>query len=629
MKSFLLAILVIAQIAIYPAITYSQSTSDSDIPIRCKDWQIRYDVNADGSYTETQTWSIIILKDSALESGKEASLTFNSSVASGKVLEAYTVKKTGERKEVPKNNYQVTRNDGYKNQSPLYSDQTTITVLYPDLSVGDTTVFSYEITNNTGMFPDQFSVAHNFSQYTAYDNVTIIVSAPITMILRHESYFLTYKEPVEKDGKQILQWTYQNSTPRKWTPSDGGISLLKEEPGLYISTFKSYEEITKAYGSRAIPKAKVTEKIKALASQITAGKDTPEAQAKSLYDWVTKNITYGGNCIGIGAVVPRDIDTIIENKQGDCKDHATLLQALLQSQDIESDQALINSSALFELPQTPVVDVINHVINYVPSLNVFLDSTAGNLPFGMLPPQLSEKPVLLVVNYKEGIKTPSTAQMGHRQTSKHTIKIAQDGSATGTTEIQLHGYPAIITRESMEKISQLPEESKPYIVEKILASQGLHGTGNITSDNTSELVDTYSMQVSYKIEDFISVQNSTGMIIQTPMSGAMPISRFLKESYEPVPSKPTFCSGGQSTEEYIYEFPETINVIAIPKNFKLSSETMEYSSIYSKSGNILTVKRELVDKTPSNICSVRYMEQYKDTARKIIGDLKSQILISN
>jgi hypothetical protein len=56
---------------------------------------------------------------------------------------------------------------------------------------------------------------------------------------------------------------------------------------------------------------------------------------------------------------------------------------------------------------------------------------------------------------------------------------------------------------------------------------------------------------------------------------------------------------------------------------------MEYSSTYSKSGNILTVKRELTDKTPTNICSVMYMEQYKDTARKIISDLKSQILISN
>jgi transglutaminase-like putative cysteine protease len=177
---------------------------------------------------------------------------------------------------------------------------------------------------------------------------------------------------------------------------------------------------------RVIPKAKVTEKVKNLASKVTAGKDAPTEQAKAIYDWVSKNITYSGNCIGVGAVVLRDIDVIIENKQGDCKDHATLLQALLKARGIESDQALINSSLIYELPKTPVVSNVNHVINYIPSLNVFVDSTDGNMPFGMLSPQLAEKPILLVNGYKEGVKTPSTAQAGHKQVAKHSIKIAQD-----------------------------------------------------------------------------------------------------------------------------------------------------------------------------------------------------------
>jgi hypothetical protein len=68
------------------------------------------------------------------------------------------------------------------------------------------------------------------------------------MKLQYESYFLTQEKPVEENGKQILRWTFHYSTPRQWTPSDTGIVHYKEEPGLYVSTFTSYQEITKAYG---------------------------------------------------------------------------------------------------------------------------------------------------------------------------------------------------------------------------------------------------------------------------------------------------------------------------------------------------------------------------------------------
>lgn len=151
----------------------AEPMSESDIPVRYPSWHITYDVNGDGSYVETQKWSTIILKESALKNNKQASVTFSTSVAKGEVLEAYTLKKTGKRIDAPKSSYQVSTNDGYNSGSPLYSDETTISVVYPDLAVGDTTVFSYRITNREGMFPNQFSISHYFSRFTAYDDVTI------------------------------------------------------------------------------------------------------------------------------------------------------------------------------------------------------------------------------------------------------------------------------------------------------------------------------------------------------------------------------------------------------------------------------------------------------------------------
>lgn len=605
---------------------FAEPMSESDIPVRFTTWHIAYDVNADGSYTETQKWSGTVLKENALEREKTAHVTFSTSVAKGDVLEAYTLKKSGQRIDAPKNSYQVTVNDGYKNASPLYSDETTISVVFPDLAVGDSTVLSSRVVNSEGMFPNQFSISHHFSRFTAYDDVSIEITAPAAMKLKHQSYFLTGGEPAVKDGKQTLRWSYQNKTPEKWTPSDNGITAVGEEPSLYVSTFKSYKEITDAYGVRATPKAAVTARVKLLASEIVADRSTPQSQAQALYDWVAKNISYGGNCIGIGAVVPRDLDIVLDNRMGDCKDHATLLQALLASRSIESEQALINAGGLYQLPDVPVVSAVNHVINYVPGINLFLDSTSSQTPYAMLPMNLGEKPVLLVSHYREGTKTPSTAQYGHEQTVRTHILIRPDGSAAGDTEVSLKGLPAISARAVMRVI---PGGQEEYLAKRMLESQGAHGKGILKKDDPAPLLDTYRLSMTFSLEDFVTVGTATGMTVKPVVSTFFPIEGFLHNAYEPLPGKNHNCSGGMSIEEYVLEFPEALKIVGIPKDFGIANAMIDYKATYKKTANTLTVRRELKDKTASNICSPEYAAGYKKVMLSIAKDLKSQVLLSD
>jgi transglutaminase-like putative cysteine protease len=293
MKYFILLAALLLSLNL--SIAMAEPMSEADLPFRYTSDSIEYDVSADGSFTETAKWSTIILKESALKDLKEGSVTFSTSVAKGEILEAYTLKRTGERIDAPKSSYQVSTNNGYSNGSPLYSDETTITVVFPDLAVGDSTMFAYRVTNREGMFPDQFSIYHIFSRFKAYDDVSIKITAPKKMRLRTKSYFLTEQPIIEKDGKQIMKWLFQNRRPEKWTPAESGIAIEGEEPSLYISTFDSYKQISEAYAKRAVPKAAVTERVKALAAEIVNGKKTSEDRARTLYDWVAKNIAFGGN----------------------------------------------------------------------------------------------------------------------------------------------------------------------------------------------------------------------------------------------------------------------------------------------------------------------------------------------
>ncbi len=59
-------------------------------------------------------------------------------------------------------------------------------------------------------------------------------------------------------------------------------------------------------------------------------------------------------------MVPRDTDRVLIMKRGDCKDHATLLQAMLSSAGVPSSQALIHSGEMYELPELPYAAVENY-----------------------------------------------------------------------------------------------------------------------------------------------------------------------------------------------------------------------------------------------------------------------------
>ena len=61
MKQFIASIMLLLM-AVSAAI--AEPMTEADLPIRYTSWHIAYDVNADGSYVETQKWAATILKES-------------------------------------------------------------------------------------------------------------------------------------------------------------------------------------------------------------------------------------------------------------------------------------------------------------------------------------------------------------------------------------------------------------------------------------------------------------------------------------------------------------------------------------------------------------------------------------
>ena len=594
-----------------------------DLSARHERLNITYVVNPDGTHVETRERAIKVLKQSAVEQAKQANVSYSTSVERVEVLEAYTRKPDGRRIDAPKSNYQMDINKGRDADSPAFSDRTRLTVIFPDVAVDDVLVLKYRRTETEPMFPGHFSEGERFSREVAYDEVKIRVDAPASLWMQHAAADFTESVNETRDGRKVIEWTWKNPAPVKGKRKDWSAYDPDQAPGLAISTFHDYAEIAEAYGKRARPKAVATDRVRKLANDIVKDAKGPKEQARALYEWVATNIDYAGNCVGVGAVVPRDQAFVLDNKMGDCKDHATLLQALLSAKGIESTQALVNSGSTYRLPKVPVISMVNHVILYVPSLGIFLDSTSATTPFGMVPMGDADKPVLLVDGYKDAMRTPATPHEKNRMHARTEVTVKPNGSVAGTVKVSTDGSYAVSGRDRLRNVS---DQEREQLFERMYKRNNRTGFGKLESDDPKPLLDSFKYTVRFETEEFAQMPGPGAFTIQPLYFTEGQIAQLGTMTEEETEAEETACVGGSLVEEYVYTLPKGVKVLAVPKGVSVKNGVATYKSTYVLKGNVLSVKRELVDKTERNVCPIAMQREFAGFARKVAADLKAQVV---
>ena len=585
--------------------------------------EVAYSINDDGSYTETHRVSMRVLKEAAVANSKRFAISYSTGVAKSEILQAYTRKPDGRHVDVPSSNFQVQTNSGSGGNKPIFSDQTTLTVVFPEIAVGDAVVVSYVIRQTEAIFPNQFSAGQSFSRAIGIDEFKVRFEWPGARDVLYAARDLTEVKRGQADGRSFIEWSYSNKTPVSDSRRDHSVYDWEKQPGYEFSTFKSYADIAAAYAQRALPKSQPDDRVRALAKQITQGKTAPRAQAQALYEWVATNLTYAGNCIGIGAVVPHDMAFILDNKMGDCKDHAALLQALLTAQNIASVQALVNAGAVYRLPKVPVVAAVNHVINYLPDFNLFVDSTASQIPFGLLPPLLPGKQVVMVEGDKQGVTIPPDAIDTHQQHTTTAVKFDANGNASANVDVKLTGLYAVAARAQLRNV---PKDQFAKLVPNALRTAGLTGGGTIDAPDANTLADTYRYHVSLNVEHLIPYPGSGAFVIAPLFGSQAPIGMVVAAALANDDGYEMACKSGTTSDDYTYTFPPGLAIVASPKDVAIDDEFMSYHATYALAANTLTVKRVVEDKTPYTVCSPETVALYKRFAKKVAEDLKSQVV---
>jgi len=271
----------------------------------------------------------------------------------------------------------------------------------------------------------------------------------------------------------------------------------------------------------------------------------------------------------------------------------------------------------------PVVSTVNHVINYLPAFDLYVDATSDSTPFGMLPLSDQDKPVLLVEGFRDGVKTPVPPIGNNRQHAKNAIKIASDGSATGSVEVVQNGHGAAQSRAWARKITKDLEED---LVKNLFRKQGMIGSGKIEKDDPTGLTDAYRYKASLSAEKFLKLPGAGAFHIHPPLGIVASIRDVLQPAMEIEKEADVACGSGIMVEDYVIELPKMVKVLSLPDDMKVANDLLSYTAKYKLKGNVLTVKRTLDDRTKGNVCSPQVFAEYKKIAEKVMDNLKEQVL---
>lgn len=400
-------------------------------------------VNADGSSEELEELTTLIRSQLAVDSKAQADIAYNSTFENVEVLDAYTILPSGERVPVASNAIRTVEDD-ISNGTSMFSDEKHRIIIFPNVTVGAKTYYKVKTSSHTPLFPQHYTRHVAFSPSTSYGYVELNLSHHPNIHIKSEARGVN--GGAINDGPDgYIRYKYTFSQPDIKLKEPVQIAYTDFAPSIFFSSFESQLDFAAAYEDRAKSKAAVTPAVKQLADKITKDIQDPKEQARAIYNWVSKEIRYVAIYLGAGGIVPHAADSIIHNRYGDCKDHNTILIALLAAKGIEASTALINSGSAYNMPALAVIGPMNHAITYLPQWDIYVDSTQELAPFASLPYEQMDKPVILTALNRLG-HTPKLTPDNNQTITHVHMKIRQYGEIEGTSHTIYKGADEIRAR---------------------------------------------------------------------------------------------------------------------------------------------------------------------------------------
>lgn len=392
-------------------------------------------------------------------------------------------------------------------QAPEYSDYREKHVAVKGLGPGDELEYHVEYQITSPLAPGQFWFAYEFDTGEIVLDEELQVSFPEGRAVKIHS---TTVQPTvsSQDGRSVYLWKTKNlkvnDHPRQYETGKVPAS------DVLVSSFESWAQVGDWWKGLESPRAEPTAQITQKAAELTKGLTTEEAKLRAIYSYVALHFHYIGISFGIGRYQPHAATDVLNNQYGDCKDQLTLLASLLKAAGIQAWPALINATQRLE-PTVPSPGQFDHVISVVKigQKMVWMDTTTGVAPLGLLASPLQEKQALVMPDGQPPYlaETPAVPAGENFVHMNVDAQMSKDGTFTAKMEYTAGGTNGLLMRIVFRAV---PEANWTELVQRLARLEGYGGTVSDVSVSSPEDTDhPFKWTYNYTRKDFPDWKNSS------------------------------------------------------------------------------------------------------------------------
>ena len=571
----------------------------------------RITAEADGSDTREYTAEIKILADAGVKAFAVLNFTYTSANETVDVDYVRVRKPDGTVVKTPDYNIQDMPADVTRS-APMYSDIHEKHVAVKGLGVGDVLEYLVRYRVVKPQVPGHFWFEDSFVKNEIVKEERLEISVPADKYVKVVSP--DFKPEIkEAGGRRIYLWTHSNLEVKEKDPHEIP-RRVPPNPSVQVTTFATWEDIGRWYGSLQKDPLEVTPAIQAKAAELTKGLKTDDEKIRALYNFVALQFHYIGLDFGIGRYQPHAADDVLGNGYGDCKDKHTLLASLLKAAGIDAWPVLIHASRKLDT-EVPSPAQFNHVITVVPRGDemIWLDTTPEVAPYQLLMTMLRDKQVLVIPSNKPPVlmMTPANPPFPQMQEFSAKGKLGSDGTLTGHIEQSYRGDVEVALRMLFRQVAQSQWKEAAQNWSYRLNFGG--DVSNVTVTPPGELDKPFEISYDYVRKNYSDWDNRQ---IGAPLP---PVGiEVTKNSKEKKPSEPVLLGAlGKLVYRSRIELPPGSSMIP-PSDLNLVEPYAEYHSTNAVEDGVLTTTRQFVIK--KNEVALDHWEAFRKFGKAIADD---------
>lgn len=538
------------------------------------------------------------------------------------LVEAFTRKADGRIVRVAPERVLVQRAPASSDALIFQVDITTRTVVFSDIAPGDEVEAAFRVTQKRPHTPGGTAWRIAFPRAAPYASAEFRLTVPTSLPVFLSQDGLDHTRS-DNGGETTHVWIYRGR-PRA-NQEAGAIHPYDFEPSLSFSTYPTWEAVGTAVGEGFERAARPTPEITALARQLAEGLQDDRAKANAILSWITSHVRYAAIVIGAGGFVPRDAATIFADRFGDCKDMVTLMRVMLDAIGVRSEYALVNAAAVYREHPLPV-PLFDHVILYLPTLDLYVDPTVSTGRLGELPYALWEKPVLRFG--PRGVSTariPALKPEDNSWTLTADMTVAEDGTVTGTSVAIARGAAAIWARSQGQAIVR--EGSQAAATRLLRAQQNWQGSGEIEVTDARDAPGA-EVRTRFRIENSVlpGADSQQWSLIPTgPRVNDRPFLN-LRNAMNTPRTQPFLCFPYRYEEHLTIRWPPGFSLDGTPFENDRHGGGASIKTNYAAVGDTgMRVTRAHVWNPPSAVCDPSVAQSALETLNAAFRDLNARL----